>query len=603
MSESAMLSVEALSVGYGAKWAVESVSLEIASGRCLGIIGESGAGKTQAFLAMMGLLPANARVAGRASLEGHDLLGPSATTLRGRRVAMIFQDPMTSLTPHMRIGDQIAEPLVTHQGLSWREARRRAAALLDQVRMNDVPRRLRQYPHELSGGMRQRAMIAMALACDPGLLIADEPTTALDVSVQAQILSLLRQLVDERGMALAVVTHDMGVIAALADDVAVMRDGRIVERGPVGRILAAPDHEYTRALLAATPRVETPGAGSAHSVAPAAAGATPLSVHHLRVNHRLHAGWLRRPATLAAVDDVSLRIEAGEALGIVGESGCGKSTLSRALLRLAPVTAGQIVWLGRAIQDLKGEELRAIRAGMQIVFQDPFASLDPTMSVESIVAEPLRALRPDMDAAQRQSRVSAMLTSVGLGPEYSARRSHELSGGQCQRVAIARAMILDPKLLVCDEAVSALDVSIQAQLLDLFAAIKREHGTSILFVSHNLAVVRRLCERVLVMYLGRVVEEGPTEEVFLRPRHPYTRMLLESVPLLDPALERARLGTLAVQGETPSAVDRPSGCHFHTRCPSAIPRCAEQSPDTESVTESHLVACLRWRQIAGNIVN
>jgi oligopeptide/dipeptide ABC transporter ATP-binding protein len=590
----ALLTVEDLVVSYGATPAVQSVSLEILPGRCLGIIGESGAGKTQAFLAMMGLLPAQARVAGRARLEGQDLLGPAAATLRGRRVAMIFQDPMTSLTPHMRIGDQIAEPLVTHQGMSWRDARLRAATLLEQVRMNDVPRRLRQYPHELSGGMRQRAMIAMALACDPKLLIADEPTTALDVSVQAQILALLRALVSERGMALAVVTHDMGVIAALADDVAVMREGRIVERGPVARILAAPEHEYTRALLAATPRVETPGPGSGGTRK--AGTASPLSVLNLRVNHRLHAGWLSH-LTLIAVDGVSLRIEAGEALGIVGESGCGKSTLARALLRLGPVTAGEIVWLGRQIQDLGGEELRAMRAGMQIVFQDPFASLDPAMSVNDIVAEPLRALRPEMDSAQRASRVAAMLTRVGLGPEYASRRSRELSGGQCQRVAIARAMILEPKLLVCDEAVSALDVSIQAQLLDLFAAIKRDHGTSILFVSHNLAVVRKLCERVLVMYLGRVVEEGPAEEVFLRPRHPYTRMLLESVPLLDPVRERARLATLAVQGETPSAVDRPSGCHFHTRCPMAQPACAERSPAPEEVAESHRVACLRWREI------
>jgi oligopeptide/dipeptide ABC transporter ATP-binding protein len=600
MSE-ALLSVEELSVSYGATLAVQSVSLEILPGRCLGIIGESGAGKTQAFLAMMGLLPAQARVAGRARLEGHDLLGPAAATLRGRRVAMIFQDPMTSLTPHMRIGDQIAEPLVVHQGMSWRDASARAATLLEQVRMNDVPRRLRQYPHELSGGMRQRAMIAMALACDPRLLIADEPTTALDVSVQAQILALLRQLVAERGMALAVVTHDMGVIAALADDVAVMREGRIVERGPVARILSAPEHAYTRALLAATPRVETPGAGSAHRDRPGTA-VNPLAVHNLRVNHRLRAGWLSRALTLAAVDGVSLHIEAGEALGLVGESGCGKSTLARALLRLAPVTAGEIVWLGRAIQDLDGEELRAVRAGMQIVFQDPFASLDPTMSVDDIVAEPLRALRPDMDGAQRASRVAAMLTRVGLGPEYASRRSRELSGGQCQRVAIARAMILEPKLLVCDEAVSALDVSIQAQLLELFASIKRDHGTSILFVSHNLAVVRRLCERVLVMYLGRVVEEGPAEEVFLRPRHPYTRMLLESVPLLEPALERARLASLAVQGETPSAVDRPRGCHFHTRCPAAQPPCAKRSPEPETVAGSHQVACLRWRQIAEHVV-
>jgi oligopeptide/dipeptide ABC transporter ATP-binding protein len=595
MNDAALLTVANLQVAYGSTTAVAAVSLELAPGRCLGVIGESGAGKSQAFLAMMGLLPPQARVAGRAHLEGVDLLGPGAIALRGQRVAMIFQDPMTALTPHMRIGDQIAEPLVAHRGMSWENARTRAASLLEQVRMNDVPRRLRQYPHELSGGMRQRAMIAMALACEPALLIADEPTTALDVSVQAQILALLRQLVADRGMALAIITHDMGVIAALADDVVVMRHGRIVEKGPVARIFSAPGHEYTRSLLAATPRVETPGAG----VIPAHphAAANPLVVRNLHVHHRLRSGWSRASRKLHAVDGVSLDVGAGEALGVVGESGCGKSTLTRALLRLGPVTGGEIVWLGREIQGVSGEELRALRAGMQIVFQDPFASLDPTMSVNDIVAEPLRALRPDMNAAQRVEAVARMLASVGLGAEYAQRRSRELSGGQCQRVAIARAMVLGPQLLVCDEAVSALDVSIQAQLLELFESIKRDRGTSIVFVSHNLAVVRRLCERVLVMYLGRVVEEGPTEEVFRRPRHPYTRMLLESVPLLDPELQRARMATPDAQGETPSAVDRPSGCAFRTRCPSALSTCAERRPVPEEVAESHQVACLRWREI------
>jgi oligopeptide/dipeptide ABC transporter ATP-binding protein len=595
MNDAALLTVANLQVAYGSTTAVAAVSLELAPGRCLGVIGESGAGKSQAFLAMMGLLPPQARVAGRAHLEGVDLLGPGAIALRGQRVAMIFQDPMTALTPHMRIGDQIAEPLVAHRGMSWENARTRAASLLEQVRMNDVPRRLRQYPHELSGGMRQRAMIAMALACEPALLIADEPTTALDVSVQAQILALLRQLVADRGMALAIITHDMGVIAALADDVVVMRHGRIVEKGPVARIFSAPGHEYTRSLLAATPRVETPGAG----VIPAHphAAANPLVVRNLHVHHRLRSGWSRASRKLHAVDGVSLDVGAGEALGVVGESGCGKSTLTRALLRLGPVTGGEIVWLGREIQGVSGEELRALRAGMQIVVQDPFASLDPTMSVNDIVAEPLRALRPDMNAAQRVEAVARMLASVGLGAEYAQRRSRELSGGQCQRVAIARAMVLGPQLLVCDEAVSALDVSIQAQLLELFESIKRDRGTSIVFVSHNLAVVRRLCERVLVMYLGRVVEEGPTEEVFRRPRHPYTRMLLESVPLLDPELQRARMATPDAQGETPSAVDRPSGCAFRTRCPSALSTCAERRPVPEEVAESHQVACLRWREI------
>jgi oligopeptide/dipeptide ABC transporter ATP-binding protein len=511
-------------------------------------------------------------------------------------------------------------------------ARSEAARLLDAVRVNDVARRLTQYPHELSGGMRQRVMIAMALASDPDLLIADEPTTALDVSVQAQLLALLRQLVDERGMALIVITHDMGVIAALADDVVVMRAGHIVDRGAVADILGAPVHEYTRELIAATPRMDeratprmderatprmderaTPGPSAPQESASSTAAEATLETRAVVVRHRLRApkllskSWFsgRGAPHLTAVDAVSLRVAAGEALGIVGESGCGKSSLARALLRLNDVTSGEIVWLGQPIQGLAGGELREVRSGLQMVFQDPVASLDPLQSVADIVAEPLRALRPKLGAAEREARVRAMLDSVGLGEEFSARRSGALSGGQCQRVAIARAMVLEPKLLVCDEAVSSLDVSIQAQILDLLADIKRR-GTGIVFVSHNLAVVRRLCERVVVMYLGRAVEAGPTDAVFAQPRHPYTRMLLDSVPLLDPALERRRLAALVAsgglaRGEGPSAVDRPPGCAFHTRCPVALPACAMTNPEPEHVSEIHEVACLRWRDIVKSV--
>jgi peptide/nickel transport system ATP-binding protein len=591
MTEPALLQVESLGVRYGTSAAVDGLSFTLARGRCLGIIGESGAGKSQAVLALLGLLPPQAQVIGSARLDGAELLA-AAHPARGRDMAMIFQDPMTALTPHLRIGDQIAEPLVAHRGMSWRDARLQAARLLDQVRMSDVPRRLRQYPHELSGGMRQRAMIAMALTCDPRLLVADEPTTALDVSVQAQILALLRDLVAERNMALTLITHDMGVIAALADEVLVMRQGRMVERGAVQEILSAPAHEYTRALLAATPRMDA----AAPALRPRTAD-SPLVVRHLDVKYRLHEGWLRPARDLLAVSDVSLEVAAGEALGIVGESGSGKSTLARALLRLGPMSSGDIVWLGRPLQQLGDRAMRALRSELQIVFQDPLASLDPTMSVAECVAEPLRALRPDMDAATRSSCVTRMLDSVGLGAAFANRRSPTLSGGQCQRVAIARAMVLAPKLLVCDEAVSALDVSIQAQILELLAAIKREQGTSLVFVSHNLAVVRQLCERVVVMYLGKVVEAGPTKTLFRAPRHPYTRMLLDSVPRLDPAQERARTARRMVPGETPSAIDRPTGCAFHGRCPEARERCAAVSPETEVPEDSHQVACLRWREL------
>jgi oligopeptide/dipeptide ABC transporter ATP-binding protein len=413
--------------------------------------------------------------------------------------------------------------------------------------------------------------------------------------VQAQTLALLRSIVDQRGTALAVITHDMGVIAALADDVLVMREGRIVERGSVERILRNPSHEYTRDLLAATPRIDAPGA-SAPAVSHS--GASPLVVRDVHVHHAVRTGgWFRRRGSLAAVDGVGFEVAAGEALGIVGESGSGKSTLTRALLRLLPVTRGEIVWLGRPIQDLAGEELRQVRAGLQIVFQDPFASLDPRMTVADIVAEPLVALRPEMGAMERADRAAVVLARVGLTAEFSARRSRELSGGQCQRVAIARAMVLGPKLLVCDEAVSALDVSIQAQILDLLESIKREQGTSIIFVSHNLAVVRRLCERVLVMYLGREVESGTTDSVFRAPRHPYTRLLLDSVPSVDPAAGRARLSELGARDEMPSAFQRPDGCAFRTRCPAALPTCAARSPEPEDAGDMRRVACLRWREL------
>jgi oligopeptide/dipeptide ABC transporter ATP-binding protein len=593
MTDPALLEVENLCVSYGDSTAVRDLSCTLRAARCLGVIGESGAGKTQAFLALMNLLPERARVAGQARLLGRPLLGEAGAAVRGREAAMIFQDPLSSLTPHMRIGDQVAEPLVAHRGLGWKEARHRAARLLDQVRMNDVPRRLRQYPHELSGGLRQRAMIAMALACDPQLLIADEPTTALDVSVQAQLLALLRELMAERRMALALVTHDMGVIAALADDVLVMRAGDVVERGALADILERPVHEYTRALLAATPRLD----GPAPAARPADAG-TPLAVRGLSVRHRVRRHWSRRAEQLVAVDDVSFELHDGEALGIVGESGSGKSTLSRALLRLGPATAGEVVWLGNSLCELQGGALRRLRDTLQIVFQDPFASLDPTMSVAECIVEPLSALRPRMEREARIAAVTRALESVGLDAGFAQRRSNTLSGGQCQRVAIARAMVLAPKLLVCDEAVSALDVSIQAQILELLARIKREQGTSLLFVSHNLAVVRQLCERVLVLYLGRIVESGPTAQVFAAPRHPYTRMLLESVPLLDPAAERSRLARLITPGDTPSQVERPSGCVFRTRCPAAIPACAQHRPEPEAIGESRQVACLRWRDLA-----
>jgi peptide/nickel transport system ATP-binding protein len=601
-----VLQLEDLNVRFstpeGEVAAVQDLSLAVNRGECLGVVGESGAGKSQAFLAVMGLLASNGRVSGHATFDGMDLIergGVDLDRIRGARIGMVFQDPMTSLTPHLSVGDQVAEPIVRHLDVSWREARSRALALLQRVHVTDAPQRMTQYPHELSGGMRQRVMIAIALACDPELLIADEPTTALDVTIQAQILALLAELKRERGMAMVLITHDFGAIAGLADRVAVMRGGRVVELDSVGAVMKAPRHPYTQGLLRAMPRMEGPFAGTSLSEVPAPAGAqAALAISRLSVQFEMQRGWfgLGRSATLRAVDDVSLDLRAGEAVGVVGESGCGKSTLARAALMLIRPSAGQVVWMGRSLGSLSGSELKPLRRDLQIVFQDPLASLDPRMTIGEIVEEPLRVHRPALSAGERARAVAEMLIRVGLAPDQANRYPHEFSGGQCQRVGIARAMILEPRFLVCDEPVSALDVSIQEQIVTLLADLKREYGMCILFVSHNLAVVRRLCERVLVLYLGRMMELAPAGSLYTQPRHPYTRNLLDAVPVPDPDTQPGRL-TGVLGGEPPSPLSPPSGCVFRTRCPHVVQVCREQVPLWEEGDIGHRVACHRWRDL------
>ncbi len=601
-----VLELRELSVSFatagGEVEAVSELSLEIGTGECLGVVGESGAGKSQAFLAVMGLLPPNARVRGSARFSGAELLGRPAGELnrvRGAGLAMIFQDPLTSLTPHLRIGDQIAESVVQHTGASWQRGRARALELLERVHVADPVRRLRQYPHELSGGMRQRVMIAIALACDPRLVIADEPTTALDVTIQAQILALLAELKREQGMSMVLITHDLGIVAGIADRAAVMQAGRLVEISPVERLFRHPEHAYTQRLLRAVPRLDGPGRpGDA-----LAGDERLLSLENVRVHFKLARTGLRRAPIVRAVEDVSLTLSPGEAVGIVGESGSGKSTLARAALRLLSLQAGRIVWLGRARETLSASALRPFRRDMQLVFQDPLASLDPRMTVAEIVGEPLRVHQRDLDATARRHAAADILLRVGLGRNLLSRYPHELSGGQTQRVAIARAMVLKPRLLVCDEAVSALDVSVQSQILALLEDLKREYRTAILFISHNLAVVRRLCDRVLVLYLGRMMEEGPTEALYTMAAHPYTRGLLAAVPLPDPAVQPKRLGS-TLGGEMPSPIAPPSGCVFRTRCPhaealcqQAIPKWEPAAADSVSHFASHRVACHRWREL------
>jgi oligopeptide/dipeptide ABC transporter ATP-binding protein len=594
----AVLTLAELTVTFsgtaGAVNAVQKLSLSVAPGECLGVVGESGAGKSQAFLAVIGLLAANGRASGSARFAGTELIGLPGAALdrvRGAHIGMVFQDPLTSLTPHLTIGAQLCEVIRRHLQLPGAAARSRALALLERVQLTDPAERLRQYPHELSGGMRQRVMIALALACGPRLLIADEPTTALDVTVQAQILALLAELKRERSMAMVLITHDMGAVAGIADRVAVLRAGRLLETDAVAAILKSPREPYTRELV----RAAAPPAGRTPAP-PAATRPNALTVTGVSVEFAVGHAWLGRRARLGALRGASFGLAAGEALGVVGESGGGKSTLARAVLALLRPSSGEVVWMGRQLLALHPRELRALRGELQIVFQDPLGALDPRMTVGEIVGEPLRVHRPQLDAPARAQLVAAMLRRVELGGELLARYPHELSGGQCQRVGIARAMVLKPRLLVCDEPLSALDGPTQREVLALLDGLRRESGLSLLFVSHNLGVVRSLCERVLVLYLGRMVELAPAATLYAAPRHPYTRELLAAVPVVDPQVQPARLRETRA-GEPPSPLAPPSGCVYRTRCPHAIALCAERLPAFEDAGGGAGVACHRWREL------
>ncbi|MFO1057607.1 MAG: ABC transporter ATP-binding protein [Dongiaceae bacterium] len=537
MSEPAkLLAVEDLSIAFdtahGPVQALAGVSFDLAAGEVLGIVGESGSGKTVACRSVMRLLPGNAVIhGGRIRLEGQDVLALGAAELarlRGERVAMIFQNPSTHLDPLMPVGRQVGEALQVHEGLSARAARKRAVELLADMAIPEPQRRVDAYPHQLSGGMRQRVMIAAALACDPALLIADEPTTALDVTVQAQILALLRRLRRERGLSIVLVSHDLGVVAEMCDRVVVMKDGKVVETGAVRQVIERPRAEYTRQLIASQPALMPPAPPRA------AAGPPLLRLERLEVTFRQSGGvvdWLRRrpPHLIRAVDGIELALGRGETLGIVGESGSGKSTIARAIVGLAPVAGGRILFDGAPVEALRAGERQRFRRAVQMVFQDPFTSLNPSFTVAQTLAEPLSQHRlcPRSEIA---ARVAALVARVELPEALLRRRPSQLSGGQRQRVGIARALALEPQLIIADEVTSALDVTIQAQILGLFERLRAEMNLSLVLISHDLAVVRHLCERVAVMRHGRLVEAGPTEQVFAAPREDYTKALLAAIP-------------------------------------------------------------------------
>ncbi|MFF2624947.1 dipeptide ABC transporter ATP-binding protein [Kitasatospora griseola] len=668
-----LLAVRNLTVDFGDHPAVRGVDLDLRRGETLGLVGESGSGKSVTALAVLGLLPAAARIGGSVRLDGEELVGLPARQLaeiRGRRIAMVFQDPLSAFTPVYRIGDQIAEAVRVHQKVGKAAARSRAADLLDLVGIPDPARALDAFPHEFSGGMRQRAMIAMAVANDPDILLADEPTTALDVTIQAQVLDVLRTAQRETGAALVLVSHDLGVIAGSADRVAVMYAGRIVETAPVDELFTAPRHAYTLGLIGAVPRLDgrggplvpipgrPPAAGELHgpgcpfaercplvedrcrtaephlagdgdhlaacvradhlaATRPAPAEVYPvpvvpaaeprpreeregvLTVTGLTRSFPRYRGTLlrRRIGETFAVDGVDLDIRRGETLGLVGESGSGKSTTLYEILKLAAPQGGRIELLGQDTAALDRAAAHRLRARVQIVFQDPAASLDPRMPVGDVIAEPLLAQRTP--AAEARRRIPELLRQVGLDPAHADRYPHEFSGGQRQRISIARALAVRPDLLVLDEPVSALDVSVQAGVLNLLQQLKAELGLAYLFVSHDLSVVRHLADRISVMYLGRTVETGTVERVFAAPRHPYTRALLAAVPLPDPAAERAR-PRLLLAGDPPSPAERHLGCPFRSRCPvhtALAPeqrtRCATELPPAAPAAPGvdHTAAC------------
>ena len=664
---SPLLSVQDLRIWLSSRQqtvrAVDGISLQIERGKTYALLGESGCGKSMTALSIMQLLPEVSlkRASGEILLEGESLLDcpeQQMRQVRGGRIAMIFQEPMTSLNPVMTVGEQVGEGLQQHKNLRGSEQRQQVITLLEDVGLPTPEQRIDAYPHQLSGGMKQRVMIAIALAGEPDLLIADEPTTALDVTIQAQILDLLRRLQQERGMAILLITHDLGVVAEMADHVGVMYAGQLVESASREQLFSTPGHPYTRRLFDAlpdrskrhqpltvlhgmvppltaafqgcrfesrcdqswglcrqldpnwfavslgqqvrchqlNPEIEPP---NREMVTPEAEpqplpvtdeGAVLLQLQGLKVHFPIRKGFFHRTVgEVKAVDGVDLSIRPGQTVALVGESGCGKTTVGKSILRLLETTAGSMQFAEKALNQLQGRALHQVRSQLQMIFQDPYASMNPRMMVGDIIGEGMDALGISRTPAEREQRIAELLEQVGLSPEVVKRYPHEFSGGQRQRIAIARALAVDPQLIVCDEPTSALDVSVQAQILNLLRKLQQQQNLSYLFITHNLSVVSWFAQEVAVMYLGRIVEYGTVEEVMCSPKHPYTQALLSAVPTVDTESQRE---VIRLQGDQGSPIDPPSGCPFHPRCPQAESRCSQQLPEQQWVSETHHATCL-----------
>jgi peptide/nickel transport system ATP-binding protein len=646
--------------------AVDNVSFHVKKGEFLAVVGESGCGKSVSSLSILKLLPEKiANIQSKHLIfDGEDISNWSSDQLReirGKRISMIFQEPMTSLNPVLTIGDQVTEPLITHLNLSVTEANIRAIELMEMVGIPEPKSRLTQYPHQFSGGMRQRVMIAIGLACQPDLIIADEPTTALDVTIQAQILELLKDISNRLGIAVIMITHNLGVVAAYADRVNVMYAGRIIETGTSNKIFKKPTHPYTIGLLRSVPRLDQSRKGKLATIdglppnlmnpptgcrfyercpiknsdckqSPSLIETSPkelasvacwhfekamengsnmyasseensksipdvnakpiIEIKNLKqhFNISLRTGWLKTVSgKVKAVDDISFSIQPGETVGLVGESGCGKTSVGRSILHLNDPTSGDIKFKGI---EMNNKSIALVRRDMQVIFQDPFSSLNPRMTIGEILDEPLRVHKIIEDKEKRKEKIDKLLGQVGLYTYMSERYPHELSGGQRQRVGIARALSMEPKLIICDEPVSALDVSVQAQIINLLEDLQKELGLSYLFIAHDLAVVRHISHKVIVMYLGKIMEVAEESMLYSNPQHPYTKALLDAAPVPDPEIEKNRK-RIILKGELPSPLNPPKGCVFSSRCPKFSDECSKEIPELAKFKNDHFVSCIK----------